>query len=920
MRLFKFSVAVVLAISSIGAAQTPVLITANQIIGYEATTITPTAGGSPIPLSMAQITVQGARLTINGRHAIDALIVKRDPNNQGIPAVVTHTQGASFDYSGGSGTDVVEGLYLIVTHDLLVEGASGIGVASRIDTSGCGFAGSQGPGQGGAGPGYNGGGGAYGGAGSDAAGSSQAYATPGIGGFCYGFEATNLFSPTRLGSGGGNSYSGATPNLNSGGFGGGSVHLEVGGTLTINGQVIANGSGGASGGLNAGGGSGGSIFLSCAALAGSGSLQVNGGTGGTACCNGAGGGGGGGRIAVVSAVDNSSLTLSASGNVGNGRGGAGTIFTKTIAAPRGTLLIDNGNNPGETTEMYGPIVLDANVVVRNGGVLGPAHGQGGPSGTGSDRFDVSITGDMTIISNGAVSAYGRGLSGSAGNGAGGSADNRNGGGAGYGGAGSDGAGSSHAYQFQGLGGMCYGFDATNLFAPTLLGSGGGSTYSGGNPDLNTGGFGGGSIRLNVAGQLTVEDQINAGGANGVSGGRNAGGGSGGSINITCGSLMGAGSISANGGDGGSACCNGAGGAGGGGRISIRYNTFSQTVAFRASGGTGNGRGGAGTIYTKSTAAPRGTLIIDNGNNPGETTEFYGPVVLDCDVLIQNQGNLGPAHGQGGASGTGPDRFDVSVTGNMTIGTTGFVSADGRGLVGSLGVGQGGSADGRNGGGGGYGGVGGAGSPFTSGGGIYGLPHNPTELGSGGGNTYVGGSPNRDTGGFGGGSIRLNVVGTLTVAGKVSADGANGAPGGLNAGGGSGGSVSIVCGSLAGTGYISADGGDGGTACCNGAGGGGGGGRVAVFTCSLGGVVVRANGGAGAQNGTPGSTWIVPPCYANCDCSSAPPVLNANDFNCFLNKYAAGITSYVNCDESSAVPLLNANDFLCYLNKYAAGCP
>ena len=32
-----------------------------------------------------------------------------------------------------------------------------------------------------------------------------------------------------------------------------------------------------------------------------------------------------------------------------------------------------------------------------------------------------------------------------------------------------------------------------------------------------------------------------------------------------------------------------------------------------------------------------------------------------------------------------------------------------------------------------------------------------------------------------------------------------------------------------------------------------------------------------------------PCYANCDNSSAPPILNANDFQCFLNKYAAGCT-------------------------------
>ena len=60
------------------------------------------------------------------------------------------------------------------------------------------------------------------------------------------------------------------------------------------------------------------------------------------------------------------------------------------------------------------------------------------------------------------------------------------------------------------------------------------------------------------------------------------------------------------------------------------------------------------------------------------------------------------------------------------------------------------------------------------------------------------------------------------------------------------------------------------------------------------------------------------CYANCDLSTTPPILNANDFQCFLNKFAAG-DPYANCDGSTVPPVLNANDFQCYLNKYAAGC-
>jgi hypothetical protein len=61
------------------------------------------------------------------------------------------------------------------------------------------------------------------------------------------------------------------------------------------------------------------------------------------------------------------------------------------------------------------------------------------------------------------------------------------------------------------------------------------------------------------------------------------------------------------------------------------------------------------------------------------------------------------------------------------------------------------------------------------------------------------------------------------------------------------------------------------------------------------------------------------CYANCDGSSTPPILNVNDFICFNNLYAAG-SSLANCDGSTIVPVLNVNDFNCFTNLYAAGCP
>ena len=67
-----------------------------------------------------------------------------------------------------------------------------------------------------------------------------------------------------------------------------------------------------------------------------------------------------------------------------------------------------------------------------------------------------------------------------------------------------------------------------------------------------------------------------------------------------------------------------------------------------------------------------------------------------------------------------------------------------------------------------------------------------------------------------------------------------------------------------------------------------------------------------------STGCAAACYANCDCSSLSPVLNVNDFTCFVNKFAAG-DAYANCDGSTVAPTLNVNDFTCFLNAYAAGC-
>jgi photosystem II stability/assembly factor-like uncharacterized protein len=61
------------------------------------------------------------------------------------------------------------------------------------------------------------------------------------------------------------------------------------------------------------------------------------------------------------------------------------------------------------------------------------------------------------------------------------------------------------------------------------------------------------------------------------------------------------------------------------------------------------------------------------------------------------------------------------------------------------------------------------------------------------------------------------------------------------------------------------------------------------------------------------------CYANCDGSTAPPILNIADFVCFQQRFAGG-DSYANCDGSTTPPILNIADFVCFQASFAAGCP
>jgi hypothetical protein len=61
------------------------------------------------------------------------------------------------------------------------------------------------------------------------------------------------------------------------------------------------------------------------------------------------------------------------------------------------------------------------------------------------------------------------------------------------------------------------------------------------------------------------------------------------------------------------------------------------------------------------------------------------------------------------------------------------------------------------------------------------------------------------------------------------------------------------------------------------------------------------------------------CYANCDNSTTAPILNVDDFTCFIQKFAFN-DPQANCDGSTTPPVLNVDDFICFIQKFGAGCP
>jgi len=779
------------------------------------------------------IVVQGCTVTINGAHAFNSVTIERNASN--LPGIVTHAAG----FSNGT----VNGMHLTVAGDVLIQGSDGALVASLLTATARGFGPHTGPGAGVLGANFGSGGG-YGGHGGRAH-EGQA------GGGVYGL----FMQPTELGSGG----AGDNDNYNQlGGAGGGAVHLMVGGTLTVNGQLRADGGNGAAGtSESAGGGSGGSLWIEAGALTGTGTIAARGGNAGDARS----GGGGGGRIAVYSDNVTFGGIVSACGGTGYVRGGAGTRFSKSSAQLYGDLRIDNEGAAGAITDLPAPIstidgltvagaaildlpgattltITDLNVLTS--GLLTHRAGEAG--------FQIDAAGDVYIAADGRLDVSARGYGPHTGPGAGALGPSFGGGG-GHGGYG----GSSNGGQ---AGGSVYG----SFTQPVELGSGG----AGDNDSYNEpGGAGGGAVHLIVGGTLTVDGQLLADGGNGESGySESAGGGSGGSIWIEMGWLTGTGTIAARGGNAGDTRSGG----GGGGRIAIYCSntafTFGGTIS--ACGGTGYIHGGAGSRFSKAAPQPHGDLLLDNDGTAGAITDLPVPIptvdvltvagaaILDfpgatvlsvTDLNVLSNGIVTHRAEEAG--------FQIDAAGDVVIAADGRIDVSARGYGPHTGPGAG-TLGPSFGGGGGYGGHGGSSNGGQAGGGVYGSFIQPAELGSGGAGDNDGFD---ELGGAGGGAIRLTVGGTLTVDGQLLANGGNGESGySESAGGGSGGSIWIEAATLAGTGTIAARGGNAGDTRS----GGGGGGRIAIYTCDqrVDPAQIVVTGGSGWQGGGSGTVTHV----------------------------------------------------------------
>jgi len=491
-----------------------------------------------------------------------------------------------------------------------------------------------------------------------------------------------------MGSGGGGTAWYASINVHVGGTGGGIVDLTVGGTLTVDGDLSADGGGGNEIWGRGGGGAGGTIDADVGVLAGSGDIQAEGGN--AASTNPGGGGGGGGRIYLEYDSSTFSGTWSVENGDGTGGGANGTdgkLGVKDVAnddfwiqdgwewqngyeSGWRNIVMENAEDvrtevAALTLTLTGDMAVSTttwilatypsgyrktmdlivdDLIINNSNITGGWDEQSTTTVAVTNdivmssnsnfygNFDIDAD-NFTIESGSRLSGLNRGYNACTGPGVGEVDDcdagaNRNGGGAGHGGDG----GASTDGDFRGI---RYGLSE----APVTMGSGGGGTVFWFGSDLHVGGRGGGLLLIDITDTLTVDGIIDSDGGQQVIWSL-GGGGAGGGIVINTATLAGSGNIEADGSNGSSA--GDPGGGGGAGRIWVECDTCSSNITYDATGGAAGGgdstAGEGGKIGVWNTTAD--DLNIVDGWEFGQAGQdtTYANVTVENAVNVEVDGN------------------------------------------------------------------------------------------------------------------------------------------------------------------------------------------------------------------------------------------------------------------------------------------
>lgn len=370
------------------------------------------------------------------------------------------------------------------------------------------------------------------------------------------------------------------------------------------------------------------------------------------------------------------------------------------------------------------------------------------------------------------------------------------------------AGAAHGGKSERSNSNTYGSAVT----PLSLGSGGYASFE----DA----AGGGALRL-IASTIRVDGKVSANGLFLYLSGYQGGGGSGGSLLVEASRLEGTGTFEARGGS----VVGPDWGSGGGGRISlVNVSSYAFSGTLSVNGGEHGKRGHAGTVVFPQ--AVMADFILHNRLRLGSDIEYaFGKLTISSGAVLELDGD--PAADEGRGLGL------TLRASTITVAAGGAISADGLGFSKVTGPGAGEYTYQT---GGAHGGSGGGNVSAR-----YGSAAAPSNFGSGGG-----GYTSTDEQCRGGGAIVLVVTHTVTINGRLSANGMNGDPY-FGSGGGAGGSLLVQAQKLSGSGRIEAAGGNGGTS-------GGGGGRISLVNVNdfvFGGPFL-VKGGTGSYRGFAGT--------------------------------------------------------------------